>query len=136
MSKKTRHGLTISELSILQLLWKENRALSRPEILEKLPSLDFTPASIHAVLNSMIDKGVLEVEGLVRCGKIYGRTYKPTMTQEDYAASQMIKLTPNLTQHKRILSVFAALVRHKGIDLDTIDALQSMLEEKRKELSE
>ena len=135
MSKKTRDGLTISELSILQLLWKEDRALSRPEILEKLPSLDFTPASIHSVLNSMIDKGVLEVEGLVRCGKIYGRTYRPTMTQEDYAASQMIKLTPNLTQHKRIISVFAALVSHRGIDIETIDELESILNEKRKELN-
>lgn len=136
MPKKTRDGLTISELSILQLLWKEERALSRPEILEKLPSLDFTPASIHAVLNSMIDKGVLEVEGLVRCGKIYGRTYRPTMAQEEYAAAQIVKLTPNLTQHKRIISVFAALVNYKGIDSETIDELEAMLEEKRKELNQ
>ena len=132
MPKKTRDGLTISDLSILQLLQKEERALPRPEILEKLPTLDFTPASIHAVLNSMIDKGVLEVEGLVRCGKIYGRTYQPTMAQEDYTAAQVVKLTPNLTQHKLIISVFAALVNAKGIDLETIEELETMLEEKRK----
>jgi predicted transcriptional regulator len=136
MPKKTRDGLTISELSILQLLWKEERALSRPEILENLPTLDFTPASIHAVLNSMIDKGVLEVEGLVRCGKIYGRTYRPTMTQEDYTAAQIVKLTPNLTQHKRITGIFAALVNYKGIDLETIEELEAMLKEKRKELDQ
>ena len=62
-------SLSSNEFCILQLLWTEGRALTRPEILEALPDKDWNPNSIHLILNNMIKKGVLQVNGVARCGR-------------------------------------------------------------------
>lgn len=134
MARTPKSVLTENEFSILTLLWTEKRSLSRPEILENLSDNDWNPNSIHLILNSMINKGVLKVDGIARCGQNYGRTYAPTMTQEEYAATQMIRLTPNLPQRQRLLGIFAALVDKNGIDAETIEEMEKLLEKKRKEL--
>lgn len=126
--------LSHNEFCILQLLWNEKRALSRPEIIEKLPNKDWNPNSIHLILNNMIQKGVLEVVGMTRCGRGYGRTYAPTMTQLEFAAEQTLDATPNMDPSERLLGVVAALVNKKGIDEQVIDELEQMLDAKKKEL--
>ncbi len=128
-------SLSSNEFCILKLLWTENRAMTRPEILEALPDKDWNPNSIHLILNNMIKKGVLQVEGVARCGRGYGRTYAPTLSQTEYAAAQALDATPDMTVSARLLGVVAALVDKKGIDEQTIAELEQMLEEKRKELN-
>lgn len=126
--------LSANELCIMQLLWKEGRALSRPEILEGIPDKKWNPNSIHLILNNMIQKGVLDVEGLARCGRGYGRTYIPKVTQAQYAAAQTIEATPNMNQRQRLTGVFASLVDIKGIDKETIEEIEAMIAEKKREL--
>lgn len=128
-------SLSSNEFCILNLLWSESRAMTRPEILEALPDKDWNPNSIHLILNNMIKKGVLQVVGVARCGGGYGRTYAPTLSQTEYAAAQALEATPDMTVSDRLLGVVAALVDKKGIDAQTIAELEQMLEEKRKELN-
>ena len=85
-------SLSSNEFCILNLLWSESRAMTRPEILEALPDKDWNPNSIHLILNNMIKKGVLQVVGVARCGRGYGRTYAPTLSQTEYAAAQALEL--------------------------------------------
>ena len=127
-------SLSSNEFCILQLLWTEGRALTRPEILEALPDKDWNPNSIHLILNNMIKKGVLQVNGVARCGRGYGRTYAPTMSQTEYAAAQAVNATPDMAVSERLLGVVAALVDKQGIDKKTSAELEQMLEAKRKEL--
>ena len=124
-----------SELELMMIIWQAGRAMTRPEILEALPDKDWNPNSIHLILNNMIKKGVLQVVGVARCGRGYGRTYAPTLSQTEYAAAQALEATPDMTVSDRLLGVVAALVDKKGIDAQTIAELEQMLEEKRKELN-
>lgn len=126
--------LSSNEFSILQLLWSVERPLTRPEILERMPDKAWNPNSIHLILNNMIKKGVLKVEGVARCGRGYGRTYAPAMTQTEFAALQAMDATPNMAVNDRLLGVVAALVDKQGVDEKTITELEQMLEEKKKEL--
>lgn len=126
--------LSANEFKILQVLWEEGRSLSRPEIIERTPDKDWNPNSIHLILNNMIDKGVLCVDGLTRCGKGYGRTYAPTMTQMEYAAQQAMDATPNYTPDERLLGVVAALVGNESVSDETISELEKLLRAKEKEL--
>ncbi len=134
MARTPKGVLTDNEFSILTLLWTKKSSLSRPEILANLTDNDWNPNSIHLILNSMINKGVLKVDGLARCGQNYGRTYAPTMTQEEYAAVQIVRLTPNLSRKRRLIGVFAALIDKDGIDAETIEEMEKLLETTRKEL--
>ena len=76
----------------------------------------------------MIKKGVLQVNGVARCGRGYGRTYAPTMSQTEYAAAQAVNATPDMAVSERLLGVVAALVDKQGIDKKTIAELEQMLE--------
>lgn len=126
--------LSANEFKILQVLWEEGKSLSRPEIIERTPDKDWNPNSIHLILNNMIEKGVLCVDGLTRCGKGYGRTYAPTMTQMEYAARQAMDATPDCTPDERLLGVVAALVGNDSVSDETISELEKLLHSKKAEL--
>lgn len=128
--------LSETELDIMQILWKEKNGLSRPEILSRLEGKEWNPNSIHQVLNSMMKKGVLQVEGMTRCGKIYGRTYSPTLTQQEFLARRTQEITPGLSSKERLLGVVAALTEEEGIDIEAINELELLLEARKKELND
>lgn len=131
----TNLSLSEMERDILQILWQEGRALSRPEILAHATDKSWSPNSIHQALNSMMKKEVLGIEGIIRCGRVYGRTYIPRITKEDLISSDVERLMPNETAGKRLLGVFAALTgKGGGIDAETIDQLQQILDKERQEL--
>ncbi len=127
--------LSETELDIMQLLWKEKNGLSRPEILSRLEGKDWNPNSIHQVLNSMMKKGVLQVEGMTRCGKVYGRTYSPTLTQQEFLVRRAQELTPGFSSKERLLGIVAALTEQDDIDAETINALEQLLAARKKELN-
>lgn len=103
--------LSPNEFKILQLFWKENRPLSRPEIIELTPNRDWNPNSIHLMLNNMIKKGVIQVAGMTRCGKGYGRTYAATQTNLEYAVSILQEITPEYSADERLLGLLPLLLR-------------------------
>ena len=134
MLRRSKEDFTVSELSILRLLWEEKRALSSAEILERLPELNLFSTSIYTILDGMVGKGVLKVDGKIRRGKRFARTFVPTMSQEDFAAMQVVKLTPNVPKFDRLVGVFTALVKHDGIDEETLSSLEDFLQKQRKDL--
>ena len=134
MLKKSRDEFTVSELSILKLLWEKNISLTAAEMLEKLPDLNLFSTSIYVIVNGMIDKGLLIVDGKVKRGKRHARTYKPAISQEDFATREALKLTANLPKNKRLFSLITAMVDHEGIDEETLNAIDEFLQKKRKEL--
>lgn len=134
MLRKSKEDFTVSELSILRLLWEEKIALSGSEILERLPELNLFSTSIYTILDGMVDKGVLRVDGKVRRGKRFARTFIPTMSQEEFAAKQVVKLTPNVPKYDRLVGIFTALVMHDGIDEETLSSLEDFLQKQRTEL--
>ena len=134
MLRRSKEDFTLSELSILRLLWEEKTALSSAEMLERLPELNLFSTSIYTILDGMIDKGVLKVDGKIRRGKRFARTFVPSISQGEFAAMQVIKLTPNVPKFDRLVGVFTALVKHDGIDEETLSSLEEFLQQQRKEL--
>ena len=86
--KTTYFRLTKSENEIMELLWREGRPLSRSEIIDLTPDRTWKPASIHILLNSMLEKGAIQVAGFVQSTKNYARTFTPTLTADEYAVLQ------------------------------------------------
>lgn len=136
MKRRGHQGLSNTEFAILKVLWDAEVPLPRPEILQRLPEMDWNPNSIHLVLNGLIDKGYVRVDGLVRCGQSYGRTYATTVSRMDFAADQALQAVQELPSEKRMVGIFAAMVKKEQIGEDTIAALEQMLVQRRKELAE
>lgn len=122
-----KNPLSPNEFKIMQLLWKEDRPLSRPEIIEMIPDRDWNPNSIHLILNNMIEKGVIRVEGMTRCGRGYGRTYAATLSNLEYAVRLLTDATPELSADERALGVLRIMLE-EGLAPQTRKALRGMLD--------
>ena len=76
--------LTKNEIEITDVLWRENRALSRGEILSLSTDKNWMDSSVHILLNSMLKKGSIREAGFVKCGKTCGRVYEAAFSCEEY----------------------------------------------------
>lgn len=121
-----KNPLSPNEFKIMQLLWKKGRPLSRPEIIELIPDRDWNPNSIHLILNNMIEKGVIHVEGMTRCGRGYGRTYAATVDNLEYAVNLLKDATPETDPDERVLGVLKLLLAD-GVEPETVEELKSIL---------
>lgn len=128
-----KNPLSANEFKIMELFWQEERPLSRPEIIELTPDKTWNPNSIHLILNNMIEKGVIAVSGLTRCGRGYGRTYAPTMTQLEYAAYQAQEATPGMSLKDRLVGIVGTLLDKSEEDpAAAVSALEKLLKERKK----
>lgn len=126
-----RSTLSDNELAVLRALWNADVPLSRPEILDRIPDNHWNPNSIHLVLNNLIKKGFIRIEGMTKCGQSYGRTYSATKTQAEYAAGLALNAIPDGSEEESLLEVMSAMVKATKLDDKTIDLLHQMLEEHR-----
>lgn len=129
-----RQVLSDNELAVLRALWNTDAPLSRPEILERISGNNWNPNSIHLVLNNLLKKGYIRIEGMARCGQSYGRTYSVTKTQGEYVAGLALNALPGSVGEESILDVMSAMVKSTQLSENTINLLQQMLEEHRSNL--
>ena len=126
--------LSDNELAVLRVFWSTRTPLSRPEILSRMRENNWNPNSIHRVLNSLMQKGYIRVEGIARCGQNYGRTYRAIKDQSDYVADVALHAIPNVPEDECVLDVMSAMVKRKNISEKTITMLEQMLAKRREEL--
>ncbi len=130
--EKIAFSLTKNEQEVMELLWAQNRALSRSEIIELSEERSWKKSSIHILLNSLLEKGAIKVEGFVKTGKNYGRTYSATVTQEEYQIMQF-KQGANYLKSKSsaITGLVSSLIQDEDIDNETLDRLEAILQERK-----
>lgn len=129
--KTSYFKLTKSENEIMDLMWKEGRPLSRSEIIELTPDRTWKPASIHILLNSMLEKKAIEVAGFVQSTKNYARTFVPSVTADAYAIMQ-VKSSPVFSQDS-IPSLVSSLLEDVT-DTDILDRLDELVSSRRNQL--
>lgn len=82
--------LTNREKEVLEVLWETDQPLTAREIVNYCVKKTWKPSYIHLMINSLLEKGMIRVEGEKRSVKNYARTYKPTMTEEEWYARELI----------------------------------------------
>lgn len=129
---KNKLLLTKNEQEVMYLLWAQDRALSRSEIIELSTERSWKKSTIHILLNGLLEKGAIKVEGFVKTGKNYGRTYSAAITQEEYQIMQF-KQGTNYSKSKSsaLIGLVSALVQDEDIDRDTIERLEAILKEQK-----
>lgn len=74
--------LTKSEEKIMKMFWKQNgEPLTSSEVVEASPDRNWKTSSVHLLLNSLLNKGVIEVRGFKRTAKNYARTFQPSLSK-------------------------------------------------------
>lgn len=91
--------LTNSEKQIMEVLWKSDVPLSSHDIILSSSDKTWKNSSVHLLLNSLLDKELIEVAGFEKRTKNYARVFKPTLSYVDYI---LTVLTKNSDKEKRV----------------------------------
>lgn len=118
--------LTKSEMEIMDVLWGAERPLSRSDLLERSEEKTWKDSSVHILLNGLLQKQAICEAGMVKRSKTYGRTFKPTLTREEYFATTIFS-----HRHKPdIVGLFAALLSRPDITPDQLAQIDAFVKEK------
>jgi BlaI family penicillinase repressor len=98
--------LTRGEETIMELFWNAGYPLTSMELSGMTDEFNFS--YVHRLINSLLNKEMIEVQGMVKSGKQYARTFLPTMTREQYGAIVMRGL--GITDEKALANVAVALI--------------------------
>ena len=122
--------LTKSEMEIMDVFWAAQIPLSRSDLLGHGEEKSWKDSSVHILLNGLLHKGAIQEAGFVRRSKTYGRTFVPTLTREEYFATTIF-----CHRHKpEMKGLFAALLHNPDVTEETLDQLQQLLDQRRREL--
>ncbi|WP_312101493.1 BlaI/MecI/CopY family transcriptional regulator [Pygmaiobacter massiliensis] len=117
---------TKGELAILALLWKENRELTKNEMIGLIQDKSFKPNTIYFILNGLLEKGAIQVAGIKLDGTShYARAYTAVLTQEEYAASHIKHVLPRIN----LAGIVSALAGKEPVSPDTLDELRNLIDE-------
>ena len=130
--KKKVAKLTESENQVMDLLWdQEDDYLTSSEIVENCENRIWKPSYIHILINSLLKKEMIEVADFKKTTKNYARTFRPTMTREEYS---ILRVTQQQKTTSRTLSqLFSALLEDET-DAQVLDRLSNMLDKRKEEL--
>lgn len=83
--------LSKKEKELMELFWDAGCPLARGEILERAAARTCTwkPNSVHILLNSLLDKGAVEVSGYYLNSRKLGRSFQAAVSREEYAVMQV-----------------------------------------------
>lgn len=76
----------------MNVFWDSKKALSQAQVIGKAEedgNLNWKKQTIFSLINSLLDKGLIQMEGSVRSGKTYARTFAATMSRPEYYAKMV-----------------------------------------------
>lgn len=132
-----RFTLSKKEKELMNIFWDSDIALARFEILEAASKrkCSWKPNSIHILVNSLLDKGAVEVAGFYLNSRKLGRTFSPSLTREDYAIMQVEIAAIQAREEKvAVPSRMAAAIVAGATSVEALDEMVKVIEAKKKEI--
>lgn len=123
--------LTKSELELMNIIWRADRPVSRNDILALAENKTWKDSSIHILLNGLLKKEAIREDGFIKCGKTYGRLFSANISREEYYAEEVFAAGGR----ESVPALLSALISREDMDIDLVDELEAILEEKRKEIN-
>ena len=123
--------LTKSELEIMELMWKEDKPLTSSQIIELSVDRSWKKSYVHLLINSLIEKDMIEVTGFVKTTKNYARTFTAKISKEEYSVSQFTSL--HSFSDSDIPKIVSALIA-KTDSLDLVLELEKIVKARKAEL--
>ena len=124
-----------NEYNVLLTIWKAGQALSAQEIVENMEDKTFKDRTIHSILNAMLEKGLIYVDGQRLSSRIYCRLFNTNLSFEQFQSQQIMDSPVYRKDKAQVLpGILSALVEDADIGTDTLDQLEALLEERKKRL--
>lgn len=129
--RKKIQKLTDSEKQVLDLLWDSEESLTSTEIVKLCAHRTWKPSYIHIMINSLLKKEMIKVDGFRKTTKNYARTFAPTMSRDDWALLQVTQEQKSTSQ--TLSHLFTAILEDETDD-QILAELSAKIENRRREL--
>lgn len=76
----------------MKAFWNGKKPLCQQDIIDHVKEngdLFWKERSIFAIINSLMKKGCIKEDGMVRAGKTYARTFAPAMSRAEFYAGMV-----------------------------------------------
>ena len=85
--------LSKSERQVMELLWVSKKPLSCVEIIELSTQKTWKDSYIHALMNSLMKKGLIMIETFELISRSYARKFAPKITKPEYIVRETLENT-------------------------------------------
>lgn len=126
------YSLDKRELEIMELLWREDRAVTHAEISEGLKAAPGRN-TVYVHLNNLLEKGTIQTGPSVRRGRTYGRTFLAAISKAEYLAMQVADVAQ--VDDGTLKNIFAYFLGSQHVTCETLDELEKSIAQKRRELN-
>lgn len=118
----TIRRLPDSELNVMQAIWSCPPPVTRQDIEKKLEgTYPIAQTTLLTLLTRLTEKGFLTTDKLGR-----GKSYSPTVTEQEYLASQSRSFIDRLCGGS--ISTFASALCDSGLTKEELQELRDLLE--------
>lgn len=124
--------LTKSEEEIMNLLWEVGEPLTSSEIVSKSVNRTWRKSYINLLINSLLNKQMIEVVGVKQMTKNYARTFQPTMSKYAYSVKRIF--SQEGFKEENIPDLFAEIIANTE-NPQILEKMQSQLDERKRELA-
>lgn len=113
--------LSRKERELMEIFWDNERPLARTEILDLAAQRPQTwkPSSLYILLDALMKKGAVQVEGFYLNSRKLGRLFQAAITKEDYSYMQISKAAHEAQQAG--YNIVCVLPRLLGNDLQALE---------------
>lgn len=95
------------------------------EVMEKTD--EFNESYVHRLLNSLLEKKALKVEGMMKSGKQYARIFVPEFTREEYGVYLIKQL--GMMRKDNLKKFAVALTKENKRKEEVIETLEGIIDE-------
>lgn len=130
-----RLALTKREQDIMTILWMTDQPLTATQIANS----ELPVNTVKLYLRKLMSKGLIEVDQVVFSGTVLCRSYRPSISLEEFEAERLARNFSQL-KNKPSMSCFVASFLDKEKDRESalaeIEELEDLLKRKKMELKE
>ncbi len=129
MGKKERYTLSKRELEVMNVLWEEGKPLIASKIPERQPGLSLN--TVQGVLKKLLQRGFIEVAGIVQSGTVLSRSYAPLISPEEYAIKYVTSEIFPMDKLEAKMQYFNTLFDSVGDD-ELLEELEKVIKERKR----
>lgn len=127
--------ITYNEYNILLAIWNAGHALTAKEILASMENKSFKDRTIHSILNAMLEKGLIYVDGQKLSSRIYSRCFNASISFAEYHADCIMDNEIYRREKAKVLPGLLSALVAEDVNPETLDCLEALLAEKKRQLS-
>lgn len=117
--------LSNKEMDVMLVFWNTDEALASSDIPKIESALNIN--TVRVAIKNLLQKSAIEVADIAQRGTVLTRTYRPTISFEDYLSGQLQHMNFNS------LNLMSALVRQET-DHGNLDELEKIIRERRRSI--